>query len=122
MASNMYFSFGSIRHLLMVGIGGGVPSKSEDIWLGDMVVGVPTPRIRRRCTIRLRQNHPGGAIRANGDIEQVINGPPNGGELFTSGILLQRQPNIDHHVGDVSETPTNDTAPPIPRPAQGIPF
>ncbi|KAE8391994.1 hypothetical protein BDV23DRAFT_171337 [Aspergillus alliaceus] len=32
--ANMYFSFGSIRHLLMVGIGGGVPSKSEDIWLG----------------------------------------------------------------------------------------
>ncbi|KAB8228166.1 uncharacterized protein BDW43DRAFT_323073 [Aspergillus alliaceus] len=32
--ANMYSSFGSIRHLLMVGIGGGVPSKSEDIWLG----------------------------------------------------------------------------------------
>ncbi|GLA43003.1 hypothetical protein AnigIFM63309_011740 [Aspergillus niger] len=43
-ASNMFISFGSIRHLLMVGIGGGVPSASADIRLGDVVVSVPTPR------------------------------------------------------------------------------
>ncbi|GCB21873.1 ankyrin repeat domain-containing protein 50 [Aspergillus awamori] len=43
-ASNMFISFGSIRHLLMVGIGGGVPSASADIRLGDVVVSIPTPR------------------------------------------------------------------------------
>ncbi|OOF93412.1 hypothetical protein ASPCADRAFT_150839 [Aspergillus carbonarius ITEM 5010] len=43
-AGNMFISFGSIRHLLMVGIGGGVPSASADIRLGDVVVSIPTPR------------------------------------------------------------------------------
>ncbi|GJP98531.1 ankyrin repeat domain-containing protein 50 [Aspergillus niger] len=43
-ASNMFISFGSICHLLMVGIGGGVPSASADIRLGDVVVSIPTPR------------------------------------------------------------------------------
>jgi nucleoside phosphorylase len=43
-ASNMFFSFGSIRHLLMVGIGGGVPLQARYIRLGDVVVSIPTPR------------------------------------------------------------------------------
>ncbi|PWY83560.1 hypothetical protein BO70DRAFT_370770 [Aspergillus heteromorphus CBS 117.55] len=43
-ASSMRFSFGSIHHLLMVGIGGGAPSESADIRLGDVVVSVPTAR------------------------------------------------------------------------------
>ncbi|PYI00247.1 purine and uridine phosphorylase [Aspergillus sclerotiicarbonarius CBS 121057] len=43
-ASNMFISFGSIRHLLMVGIGGGAPSAASDIRLGDVVVSIPTPR------------------------------------------------------------------------------
>ncbi|PYI25984.1 hypothetical protein BP00DRAFT_440335 [Aspergillus indologenus CBS 114.80] len=42
-ASSMFFTFGSIRHLLMVGIGGGIPSESNDVRLGDVVVSVPTP-------------------------------------------------------------------------------
>ncbi|RAH48827.1 5'-methylthioadenosine/S-adenosylhomocysteine nucleosidase family protein, partial [Aspergillus brunneoviolaceus CBS 621.78] len=42
-ASSMFFTFGSIQHLLMVGIGGGVPSESNDVRLGDVVVSVPTP-------------------------------------------------------------------------------
>ncbi|RAH53482.1 Pfs domain protein, partial [Aspergillus piperis CBS 112811] len=42
-ASNMFISFGSIHHLVMVGIGGGVPSASVDIRLGDVVVSIPTP-------------------------------------------------------------------------------
>ncbi|GLA80709.1 hypothetical protein AtubIFM56815_001541 [Aspergillus tubingensis] len=43
-ASNMFISFRSIRHLLMVGVGGGAPSASTDIRLGDVVVSIPTPR------------------------------------------------------------------------------
>ncbi|OJJ96262.1 hypothetical protein ASPACDRAFT_54641 [Aspergillus aculeatus ATCC 16872] len=37
-ASSMFFSSGSIQHLLMVGIGGGVPSEPNDLRLGDVVV------------------------------------------------------------------------------------
>lgn len=37
-AAQMRFSFRSIRFGLMVGIGGGVPSKKADIRLGDIVV------------------------------------------------------------------------------------
>jgi hypothetical protein len=38
----MLFSFPSIRFGLMVGIGGGIPSKYHDVRLGDIVVSKPT--------------------------------------------------------------------------------
>lgn len=41
-ARRMTHSFQNVRILLMVGIGGGVPSKKHDIRLGDIVVGYPT--------------------------------------------------------------------------------
>ncbi|KAN0086959.1 putative kinesin [Elaphomyces granulatus] len=41
-AANMRTTFPSIRFGLMVGIGGGVPSTNNDIWLGDVVVSKPT--------------------------------------------------------------------------------
>lgn len=41
-ASQLRISFPSIRIGLMVGIGGGVPSKEHDIRLGDVVVSKPT--------------------------------------------------------------------------------
>ncbi|KAJ5656158.1 hypothetical protein N7507_008108 [Penicillium longicatenatum] len=40
-ATNMLNSFHNIRIGLMVGIGGGVPSESHDIRLGDIVVSAP---------------------------------------------------------------------------------
>lgn len=40
-ATQMLFSFPSIRFGLMVGIGGGIPSKDCDIRLGDVVVSKP---------------------------------------------------------------------------------
>ncbi|KAK6542335.1 hypothetical protein TWF694_006294 [Orbilia ellipsospora] len=40
-ASHMLFSFESIRFGVLVGIGGGVPSKDHDIRLGDVVVSRP---------------------------------------------------------------------------------
>lgn len=40
-ATNMLNTFYNIRIGLMVGIGGGVPSESYDIRLGDMVVSAP---------------------------------------------------------------------------------
>ncbi|THC91371.1 hypothetical protein EYZ11_009170 [Aspergillus tanneri] len=41
-ASHMVSTYPNIRFGLMVGIGGGVPSKSADIRLGDIVVSKPT--------------------------------------------------------------------------------
>ncbi|KAB8339216.1 hypothetical protein FH972_022150 [Carpinus fangiana] len=41
-ATQLQFSFPSIRIGIMVGIGGGVPSKQHDIRLGDVVVSQPT--------------------------------------------------------------------------------
>ena len=41
-ANQMLFTFRSIRFGLMVGIGGGAPSKEADIRLGDVVVSKPT--------------------------------------------------------------------------------
>ena len=41
-ANQMLFTFPSIRFGLMVGIGGGAPSKGVDIRLGDVVVSKPT--------------------------------------------------------------------------------
>ncbi|KID94958.1 Pfs, NACHT and Ankyrin domain protein, partial [Metarhizium majus ARSEF 297] len=40
-ATNMLQSFPNIRMGLLVGIGGGVPSRQHDIRLGDIVVGIP---------------------------------------------------------------------------------
>jgi nucleoside phosphorylase len=40
-ATNMLSTFHNVKIGLMVGIGGGVPSKSHDIRLGDVVVSVP---------------------------------------------------------------------------------
>lgn len=41
-AKDMMHSFPNVRVCLMVGIGGGAPSKRHDIRLGDVVVSVPT--------------------------------------------------------------------------------
>ncbi|KAF9889470.1 hypothetical protein FE257_007373 [Aspergillus nanangensis] len=41
-AMQLLSSFESIRFGLLVGIGGGIPSREADIRLGDVVVGVPT--------------------------------------------------------------------------------
>jgi nucleoside phosphorylase len=41
-ANQMLSTFGSIRFGLMVGIGGGAPSKEADVRLGDVVVSKPT--------------------------------------------------------------------------------
>lgn len=40
--SHMQSTFPNVRYALMVGIGGGVPSKDTDIRLGDVVVSKPT--------------------------------------------------------------------------------
>ncbi|OTA03027.1 nucleoside phosphorylase [Trichoderma parareesei] len=66
-ATKMVFNFPSIRFGLMVGIGGGVPSKISDIRLGDVVVSQP-------------QN-------GNGGVVQYDFGKARPGEFETTGFL-----------------------------------
>jgi len=40
-ASHMYKAFPNLRFILMVGIGGGIPSPAADVRLGDVVVSMP---------------------------------------------------------------------------------
>ena len=42
-ATRMMYSFGNIKFVFMVGTGGGVPNEDNDVRLGDVVVGVPSP-------------------------------------------------------------------------------
>ncbi|KAK6533593.1 hypothetical protein TWF694_002530 [Orbilia ellipsospora] len=41
-AARMYLSFKNLKFGLMVGVGGGAPSESNDIRLGDLVISLPT--------------------------------------------------------------------------------
>lgn len=44
-AKDMVRSFPNLRFALMVGIGGGAPTRERDIRLGDVVVSVPQGRL-----------------------------------------------------------------------------
>ncbi|EGX50342.1 hypothetical protein AOL_s00076g106 [Orbilia oligospora ATCC 24927] len=69
----MQLSFPSIRFYMMVGIGGGIPTKT-DIRLGDVVVSVPTGQ----CPGVVQ--HDRGRIVVGGHTEQTgnLHGPPRG--------------------------------------------
>ncbi|KAF3315411.1 hypothetical protein TWF173_003951 [Orbilia oligospora] len=71
--SQMQSSFPSIRFYMMVGIGGGIPTKA-DIRLGDVVVSVPTGQ----CPGVVQ--HDRGKIVVGGHTEQTgnLHGPPRG--------------------------------------------
>ncbi|UNI21117.1 hypothetical protein JDV02_007134 [Purpureocillium takamizusanense] len=56
MALNVRRSFPNITHGLLVGIGGGAPSRTADIRLGDLVVGCPSQRGGDGGIISLRSN------------------------------------------------------------------
>ncbi|KAF3066954.1 hypothetical protein CFAM422_009049 [Trichoderma lentiforme] len=51
-AATMLCTFPNIKIRLMVGIGGGAPSKSHDIRLGDVVVSLPSSCVRRGGVLR----------------------------------------------------------------------
>ncbi|PIG82392.1 Pfs domain protein [Aspergillus arachidicola] len=84
-ATRMLATFPSIRFSLMVGIGGGVPSSTADIRLGDVVVSKPNGRL-------------GGVVQydygktvANGIFEQTgaLNKPPQA--LLTTVAKMQAE-------------------------------
>ncbi|KJK65660.1 hypothetical protein P875_00010100 [Aspergillus parasiticus SU-1] len=81
-ASRMHLTFRRLQFALMVGIGGGVPSKSHDIRLGDIVVGKPG------------KNH-GGVVQY--DYGNAI----QGGQLEQTGFLNQPPQTLLTHMSQL---------------------
>ncbi|KAF3930817.1 hypothetical protein ABW20_dc0110533 [Dactylellina cionopaga] len=81
-ASQMRVSFPSIRFYFMVGIGGGVPSDTADIRLGDIVVSKPTGQ-----SPGIIQYDYGKAVAGSFQRMGVLNKPPF--ELLTAVSKLQ---------------------------------
>jgi len=71
-AKDMLRSFESIRIGLMVGIGGGAPSKKHDIRLGDVVVGCPVGRTGGVLPYKFGKAVQGRDFEITGD----LNSPP----------------------------------------------
>ncbi|KAH6971155.1 hypothetical protein BKA56DRAFT_678283 [Ilyonectria sp. MPI-CAGE-AT-0026] len=85
-AANMRRSFPNIKFCLLVGIGGGVPSREQDIRLGDVVVSSPTA------------DYPGviqydrGKENENSDFETTGSLPPPPWFLMTAISCLESNP------------------------------
>lgn len=71
-ANQMISTFRSIRFGLMVGVGAGVPTRSIDIRLGDVVVSTPTERYGGVVQYDYGKTAPDGKIRHIG----MLNKPP----------------------------------------------
>ena len=71
-ASQMKLRFVSIEFILMVGIGGGVPSPQADIRLGDVVIGQPSLRYGGVVQYDFGKIGPGGQLTRTG----FLNAPP----------------------------------------------
>lgn len=98
-AANMMRSF-PIRIGLMVGIGGGVPSKSRDIRLGDVVVSQPTEQHGGVVQWDFGKMEKGGIFRRTG----MLNKPP--AVLLTALAGLQarhevEEPEMNKHVEEM---------------------
>jgi nucleoside phosphorylase len=87
-ATQMLYTFGSIRFGLMVGIGGGVPSEAADIRLGDVVVSKPTSDFGGVVQYDFGRTVSGGRFERAG----MLNKPPQ--VLLTAVARLQ----ADHMV------------------------
>jgi nucleoside phosphorylase len=82
-AAQLLSSFGSIRFGLMVGIGGGVPSKEADIRLGDIVVSKPASTFGGVVQYDYGKTVTGGYFERTG----TLNKPPQA--LLTAVSKLQ---------------------------------
>ena len=71
-ASRMLSTFPAIRFGLLVGIGGGVPSKENDIRLGDVVVSTPTGQHGGVIKWDMENTTEGGHFQRTG----TLNSPP----------------------------------------------
>lgn len=68
--SNMRRTFGPIRFVLMVGIGGGVPSLEKDIRLGDVVVSDPSSQFGGVVQYDFGRAETGGQFVRTGTLNQ----------------------------------------------------
>jgi hypothetical protein len=84
-AKDMLHSFPNIRLGLMVGIGGGAPSKEHDVRLGDVVVSVPRDGVGG-VSIRLWQDDTRSELPNNRAPEPAPTSPADSGER-TQGEL-----------------------------------
>ncbi|THW24700.1 hypothetical protein D6D23_05040 [Aureobasidium pullulans] len=71
-ARNMIWSFPAIRFCLLVGIGGGIPSESNDIRLGDVVVSSPSGTYGGVVQIDVGKRHSDTSFERTG----YLNSPP----------------------------------------------
>jgi nucleoside phosphorylase len=95
-ATMMQFNFPSIRFGLMVGIGGGIPSASADIRLGDIVVSAPTEKEPGVVQYDLGRVEKGGDFQRKG----TLNKPP---VLLLSAVKAMQakyalEENLSNHI------------------------
>lgn len=84
--SNMKRSYTSIEFCLLIGIGGGVPSKQNDIRLGDVVVSRPTGDHSGVIQYDLGKDLQGSGFRKTGSLQR----PPD--FLMTATSSLESNP------------------------------
>ncbi|GKZ27992.1 hypothetical protein AbraCBS73388_008222, partial [Aspergillus brasiliensis] len=87
--SRMHLTFPRLQFALMVGIGGGVPSKSHHIRLGDIVVGKPG------------KNH-------SGVIQYDYGKAVQGGQLEQTGFLNQPPQTLLTHLSQLESNQITD--------------
>ncbi|GAB7348043.1 hypothetical protein MBLNU459_g6079t2 [Dothideomycetes sp. NU459] len=75
-AQHMRYTFKNMRVLLLVGIGGGVPNKSEDIRLGDIVVSYPDGTYGGVIQIDAGKNVPRSLNQDGFEYKGSLNQPP----------------------------------------------
>lgn len=92
-AAQMQTTFKSLRFGLMVGFGGGVPSKHTDIRLGDVVVSQPTKKSNTGGVIQFDfgKTIRGGGFKRTG----TLNKPPP--VLMAAVSKLQSQHGLEEH-------------------------
>ena len=91
-ASRMQFKFPAIQIGLMVGIGGGVPSSTTDVRLGDVVIGTPQGRFGGVVQYDFGKTGRGGSQTRTG----FLSAPPS--SLLTAVSLLQADPNAKNRI------------------------
>lgn len=103
-ATQMQAIFGEIRFGLMVGIGGGVPSKDSDIRLGDVVVSQPLHKCNGVVQYDKGKATPSGFMRTGS-----LNSPP---QILLSAVsnvqsdkFLGKQTFLDH-IAKLETAPT----------------
>ncbi|RDW79149.1 uncharacterized protein DSM5745_06001 [Aspergillus mulundensis] len=103
-ATQLLSSFQSVKFGLLVGIGGGIPSRDADIRLGDVVVGLPTSSTTHGGVIQYdlgKATHAGKFVRTG-----ALNRPPQ--ILLTAVSKLQaihqmEGSKISKFVGEISK-------------------